>query len=291
MNNSAAVTMARYEADDPANKEVSLSASIDGTTISYKKSGAGPPLVFFHGWIGNEDTFGFCHEAFARHFTVYRPAWPGYGASGPLGQFSIEHLVELGRGFIRALGYDRVTLFGNCLGGNTAMEFARLYPEMIERMVLIEVYDFVPWYLHLLLVPGLNSFLYRMLLRSMTGFHLLNSFLPLQVAGGSNGLRYTEEGFRRTPVSTAIAFMKAIHNFARRRRDFYHTQYRCAVPTIYVEGGRSFGPVKAFRDVVERYFGNLHIVSIPESLHNPVMERPDLFIERVLPLVVPPTRR
>jgi len=32
-------------------------------------------------------------------------------------------------------------------------------------------------------------------------------------------------------------------------------------------------------------------VSIPESLHNPVMERPDLFIERVLPLVVPATRR
>jgi len=124
MNNSAVATMARYEADDPANKEVSLSASIDGTTISYKKSGAGPPLVFFHGWIGNEDTFGFCHEAFARHFTVYRPAWPGYGASGPLGQFSIEHLVELGRGFIRALGYDRVTLFGNCLGGGLELPLA-----------------------------------------------------------------------------------------------------------------------------------------------------------------------
>jgi pimeloyl-ACP methyl ester carboxylesterase len=272
-------------------EEESLSIEVNGTSISYKKSGSGPPLVFFHGWIGNEDTFGFCHEAFARHFTVYRPAWPGYGASGPLTHFSIEDLVELGRDFIRELGYERVTLFGNCLGGNTAMEFARLYPDMLERLVLIEVYDFVPWYLHLILVPGLNAFLYRMLLRSMAGFHFLNSFLPLQVSGGSNGMRYTEEGFRRTPVRTAIAFMTAVYRFAKRRRGFYHEHYHSRVPTVYVEGGRSFGPVEAFRQRVEGYFENLRIVSVPESLHNPVMERPDLFIERVLPLVVPPATR
>jgi pimeloyl-ACP methyl ester carboxylesterase len=290
MNTSAAASMPVVTVDHTV-KEESLVAVVKGASISYKKSGAGPPLVFFHGWIGNEDTFGFCHEAFARHFTVYRPAWPGYGASGPLTNFSIEDLVELGRGFILELGHERVTLFGNCLGGNTAMEFARLHPEMIERMVLIEVYDFMPWYLHLILVPGLNAFLYRMLLRSMAGFHFLNSFLPLQVAGGSNGMRYTEEGFRRTPVRTAIAFMTAIYRFAKRRRAFYHAHYHSEVPTIYVEGGRSFGPVKAFREVVEGYFANLRIVSIPESLHNPVMERPDLFIERVLPLVVSPTMR
>ena len=270
---------------DHVNREELLTSWVGGKRISYKKNGSGPPLVFLHGWIGNEDTFGFCREAFGRHFTVYRPAWPGYGGSGPLGRFSIEDLVELARGFILGLGHDRVTLFGNCLGGNTAMEFARLHPEMIERLVLIEVYDFVPWYLHLLLVPGLNGLLYRMFLRSMTGFHFLNSFLPLQKAGGSNGLRYTEDGFRRTPVRTAILFMRAIHSFARRRRDYYHSNYRSDVPTIYVEGGRSFGPVKAFRDLVETYYNDLSIVTIPESLHNPVMERPDLFIDRVLPLV------
>ncbi len=290
MDTSAIATIPEYVVDQPREEE-SLCIAVNGTSISYKKSGSGPPLVFYHGWIGDEDTFGLCHMAFARHYTVYRPAWPGYGASGPLTHFSIEELVDLGRRFIRELGHERVSLFGNCLGGNTAMEFARLHPEMIERLVLIEVYDFLPWYLHLILVPGLNAFLYRMLLRSMTGFHFLNSFLPLQVAGGSNGMRYTEEGFRRTPVRTAIAFMTAIYRFAKKRRDFYHAHYHSEIPTIYVEGGRSFGPVKAFREVVEGYFANLRIVSIPESLHNPVMERPDLFIERVLPLVVPPPMR
>jgi len=44
-------------------KETSSSVFINRTAISYKKSGAGPSLVFFHGWIGNEDTFGPCHAA------------------------------------------------------------------------------------------------------------------------------------------------------------------------------------------------------------------------------------
>lgn len=35
------------------------------------------------------------------------------------------------------MGHTSVTLVGNCLGGNIAMELARLYPDMVERLILI----------------------------------------------------------------------------------------------------------------------------------------------------------
>lgn len=263
-------------------RETSSCVLIGRSPISYKKSGSGPPLVFFHGWIGNEDTFGPCHAAFAHHYTVYRPAWPGYGKSPPLSDFSIEDLVEIGRHFILATDHPPVTLVGNCLGGIIAMELHRRYPEIVERLILIEMYDFMPWYLHLLLIPRLNVLLYKMLLNSAAGFRFLNSLLTIQFAGDGNGMRYIEEGFQRTPAGTAIDFLKAVKRFEKKYRPLYREQYQTDVATIYVEGGRNFKPISAFRETVHKYFRNLTIVSIPESLHIPIAEQPELFSTRVL---------
>ncbi|MDP1989638.1 MAG: alpha/beta hydrolase [Syntrophales bacterium] len=264
-------------------QETSSCALIDNSHISYKKSGSGPPLVFFHGWIGNEDTFAPCHSAFAHHYTVYRPAWPGYGKSPPLSDFSIEDLVEIGRRFILEMDRRPVTLVGNCLGGIIAMELLRRHPEIVERLVLIEMYDFIPWYLHLLLIPHLNVLLYRLLLNSAAGFRFLNSLLTIRYTGDGKGMGYVEEGFQRTPASTAIDFLKAVKRFEKKYRPLYREQYQTDVATIYVEGGRNFKPISAFRESVHKYFRNLIIVSIPESLHLPIAEQPNLFSARVLP--------
>lgn len=258
---------------------------INGSSISYKKSGSGPPLVFFHGLIGNEDTFGLCHVDFASRYTVYRPAWPGYGNSSPLPDFSIEDLVEIGRNFILSIGHTPVTLVGNCLGGNVAMELARLYPNMVKRLILIELYAYFPWYFYLLLVSGLNKILYRIVFKTSICFNLLNSFMPLQQTNGYNGWMYTWEGFNRTRVESALDFLKAIRRFSKKMYKVYKESYRTNLSVIYVEGGRSFGPVKDFIDLARLCFHNLTIVGIPESLHNPVVEQPGLFSRRILKIL------
>jgi pimeloyl-ACP methyl ester carboxylesterase len=259
-----------------------ITSEIDGLTISTKVSGSGPPLVFYHGWIGNEDTFGMCHEAFARHFTVYRPAWPGYGGSTPLPHFSFEDFIELGRKYIQKLNLGKITLVGNCLGGNIAMEVVARYPELIERLILIEVHAYFPKYLLPLLIPKLNKLIYRTVFKTGTGFNFLNSFLPLQQSNGNNGWLYTWEGFERTRIDSALDFLAAIHRFSKGRFAAYLENYRTEVPVFYVEGGRSFGPIGEFGKLVHIYFKNLTVISIPESLHNPVVEQPEIFNERVL---------
>ncbi len=255
---------------------------LDGTTISYKVSGDGPPLVFHHGWIGNEDTFAMCHQGFARYFTVYRPAWPGYGNSTPLKRFSIEDLAELSRLFITNLGLEGAVMVGNCLGGNVAMELARVYPRLISRLVLVEIYQFFPDLYRLLLVPGINGLLYRLLFKTRTGFNLLNNYMPLQMTNGNNGWEYTWEGFLRTHVRSGLEFLRAIYIFSKSRFGRYVDNYRSDIPAIYVSGGKTFGPAAEFGRSVDTLFNDLTVVSIPESMHNPVVEQPEAFQERVL---------
>jgi len=262
--------------------EMSSSFLTNKCSISFKKSGGGPPLVFFHGWIGNEDTFAPCHAAFAQHYTVYRPAWPGYGSSTPLPNFSIEDLVEIGRQFILETGNAPVTLIGNCLGGVMAMELIRLYPELVDKLVLIEMYDYMPWYLHLMRIPGLNAFLFNLLFKNTAGFRILNRLMTVRVARDGNGMRYMEDGFHRTSVRTAIDFIKAVRNFEEKYRSLYFERFRTDIPTMYVEGGRSFKPISTFREKAYRYFGNLTVISMPECLHLPSAEQPERFSANVL---------
>jgi len=259
-----------------------MKVDIGNLTISYKISGSGPPLVFFHGWIGNEDTFALCHAGFAKHFTVYRPAWPGYGESSRLKNFTINDFVEIARKFYQKLGLSDVTLIGNCLGGNVAMEFSRRYPTMLKRLILIELHGYFPRYFFPLLIPWANKILYRVIFKSTTGFHLLNSYLPLQEKNGDDTWRYTQEGFNRTPVESALTYIKAIYDFGKDKGMTYYETFKTEVPIIYVKGGRTFGPVAAFNDIVERHFENTIVISIPESLHNPVVEKPAIFNDRVL---------
>lgn len=255
---------------------------LNGVNLSYKVSGSGPPLVFHHGWIGNEDTFAMCHQGFAQYFTVYRPAWPGYGDSSPMSKFSIEDLAELSRLFITRLGLRNPVMVGNCLGGNVVMELARVCPRLISRMVLVEIYAFFPGMYKLLLVPGINSLLYRLLFKTRTGFDLLNNYMPLQMTNGNNGWEYTWEGFLRTHVESGLEFLRAIYLFSQSRFGRYVENYRSDIPTIYVSGGKTFGPAAEFGRSVDMLFSDLDVVAIPESMHNPVVECPEFFQTRVL---------
>ncbi len=256
--------------------------SIRGIDLSYKVSGYGPPLVFHHGWIGNEDTFAMCHQAFARYFTVYRPAWPGYGNSSPMKRFTIEDFAELSNQFINRLGLKNPVMVGNCLGGNVAMELARLYPRLLSRLILVEVYAFFPEVYRLLLMPGLNRLLYSILFKTRTGFDLMNSYLPLQQPNGNNGWEYTWEGFLRTHVGSALKFLRAIYVYSKSTFGRYLENYRSNQPVIYVSGGKTFGPAAEFGKNVDTLFHEISVVEIPESMHNPVVEKPELFNERVL---------
>ena len=259
--------------------ETSSSIPVDQCSISFKKGGAGPPLIFFHGWVGDEEAFAPCHEAFAKYYTVYSPAWPGYGKSSPVPNLAIEDIVEIARRFILATGHTPVTIIGSCLGGAVAIEFVRLYPELVERLVLVEVYDYLPWYMYPLLIPHLNVFIYNRVFKNMTGFRILNSLLTTKFAANEGGFRYVADGFQNTNARAALDFLKAVKRF---EGQLCRERYRSDVATIYVQGGRSFKPLYKFKETAVQFFRNLTVVSMPESLHVPLAEQPELFSAKVL---------
>ncbi|MGI8557063.1 MAG: alpha/beta fold hydrolase [Solirubrobacteraceae bacterium] len=111
---------------------------IHGHEISYMQAGEGPVLLLVHGIASTSQTWLESIPLLARRFTVIAPDLPGHGCSDkPPGDYSIGSLASSMRDLLVALGHERASIAGHSLGGGVAMQFAYMYPERCERLLLV----------------------------------------------------------------------------------------------------------------------------------------------------------
>ncbi len=107
---------------------------LNNTQFHYHVQGEGPALVLVHAGIADLRMWDDQMADFSRHFTVIRYDVRGWGQTTcPPGESSDhEDLREL----LVYLGHDRAHLLGCSNGGRIVLDFALVYPEMVNRLVL-----------------------------------------------------------------------------------------------------------------------------------------------------------
>jgi pimeloyl-ACP methyl ester carboxylesterase len=112
--------------------------TLHGRPVSFVTAGSGPVLLLIHGMAGVLDNWRDVVDPLARNHTVVAPDLPGHGGSAPgAGDYSIGALAAGLRDLLLALGHERATLVGHSLGGGIAMQFSYQFPEITERLVLV----------------------------------------------------------------------------------------------------------------------------------------------------------
>jgi pimeloyl-ACP methyl ester carboxylesterase len=112
--------------------------TLHGHRLSYRTAGSGPPLVLLHGIASSSMTWEQVTPWLSKHYTLIAPDFLGHGESAtPRGDYSLGAHAGSVRDLLTALGHDRVTVVGHSLGGGVAMQFAYLFPERCERLVLV----------------------------------------------------------------------------------------------------------------------------------------------------------
>jgi pimeloyl-ACP methyl ester carboxylesterase len=113
-----------------------------GTTIHYHDVGEGEPIIFLHSWGPGCTAWLTWHKVlpvFAKHYRCIAMDLPNYAKTGPIVHevkgsvhwFQAEMTIAL----MDALGIEKAHIVGNSQGGQTAMEFAYLYPDRINKLV------------------------------------------------------------------------------------------------------------------------------------------------------------
>ncbi|HEX4431442.1 MAG TPA: alpha/beta fold hydrolase [Frankiaceae bacterium] len=112
---------------------------IHGEEVAYRRGGEGPVLLLLHGIAGSSGTWIAAMRLLQRDYTVIAPDFLGHGKSAkPLGDYSLGNHASGIRDFLYTLGIDRVTVVGQSFGGGVALQFAYQFPELCERLVLVD---------------------------------------------------------------------------------------------------------------------------------------------------------
>ena len=113
----------------------------NGISISFNRSGEGPPLVLLHGAEADHSMFAAFGAQLASHFTViaYDQRDSG-GTRNPPVPYGLGDLADDLAALIEALGFARAHVFGTSFGGAIAQVAAVRRPARIDRLVLASTF-------------------------------------------------------------------------------------------------------------------------------------------------------
>jgi epoxide hydrolase 4 len=259
-------------------------------TLHVARAGEGPrPLILLHGFPENWSTWSNQVDALAgAGYHLVMPDMRGYGDSdGPRERsaYAVPKLVEDVRAIAGSSGAPRVTLIGHDWGGVVAWAFARTYPDLLDRLIVLNA-------------PHPRRFAEevrrgRQAIRSLYALFFQIPYLPERILSAADlllvrrmfrsasgrGAAVTEE-----QLESYLAGLRKV-NGLRHPLDYYRANWRRAAeyprrdpiqrPTLVLWGERDPALGPSLLDGLERYVADLTVVRFPEVGHWIQNEAPD----------------
>ena len=117
---------------------------VNGINTRYWQMGeCGSTVILLHGGNGSIEFWLYNIATLAQQHQVYAFDMVGAGKSDcPDAAYSLVAQAQFLHGLMAALSLDTATLIGNSMGGGVALEFTRLYPDRVDRLVLVDSMGF-----------------------------------------------------------------------------------------------------------------------------------------------------
>jgi len=108
------------------------------TKISYTDSGAGTAIVLLHGFLENKKMWQEYVKLFSEKHRVITIDLLGHGESDCLGYVhSMEDNANAVHEVLEHLKIEKATILGHSMGGYVGLAFAELFPNNIQKLVLL----------------------------------------------------------------------------------------------------------------------------------------------------------
>ena len=108
--------------------------------LFYRKIGEGQPLIILHGLFGQSDNWNTLAKQFAeQNFQVFTVDLRNHGLSPHSDDFNFQVMSDDVLELITDNQLRNVILIGHSLGGKVAMELAIKHPEVIDKLVVVDI--------------------------------------------------------------------------------------------------------------------------------------------------------
>ncbi len=107
--------------------------------LNYKEFGQGDPVIILHGLFGTLDNWQTIAKQLGEHFTVFILDQRNHGRSPHLPSHNYLELAEDLKNFMESHWIYTAHIVGHSMGGKVAMQFALEYPDMVEKLVVLDI--------------------------------------------------------------------------------------------------------------------------------------------------------
>jgi pimeloyl-ACP methyl ester carboxylesterase len=113
--------------------------TVNSFRMHYVTAGSGYPLVFLHGWPQTWFEWRKIIPPLAERFSIIAPDLRGLGDSErPITGYDKRTLASDVYALLKTLGHEKIGLIGHDWGGTVAYYLAYDYPELVERLLILE---------------------------------------------------------------------------------------------------------------------------------------------------------
>lgn len=107
--------------------------------LNHKTFGQGEPVVILHGLFGTLDNWQTLGKQLAENHTVYLADQRNHGRSPHHDDIDYPTMAEDLLYFLESNWIFKTHLVGHSMGGKTAMQFALRHPDMVDKLVVIDI--------------------------------------------------------------------------------------------------------------------------------------------------------
>ncbi len=248
--------------------------------LNHKIYGSGQPIIILHGLFGMGDNWRNIAKKLEDHFQSIVVDMRNHGRSphDPVMDFMTmaDDVLELMTG----LHIEKASIMGHSMGGKVAMQFALLHPEMVDKLIMV---DIAPKYYssrHEEVIEAIESIqIDQMKERSEVEF-ALTRFLGRDQSTiqflMKNLSRVPEGGFEWKANMPVI--IKAYENLMEEvKPDKIY-----AGPVLFVRGENSSYILDEDFQTIRAIFPNSSLATIPNAGHWVHADSPELFVSEIL---------
>lgn len=246
--------------------------------LNYKTFGQGPPLIILHGLFGTLDNWQTLAKRWAATYTVFLIDQRNHGRSPHVDEHSYLAMAEDLNAFMDDNWIHKAHILGHSMGGKTAMQFAVLYPEMVDKLVVIDIAPKTYLGGHEQIIEALNDLdVHRLESRKAADAQLAASIPVFGIRQFllKNLTREKTGGYRwKMNLPVLVRTYQAILQKIEAAELFEGA-------TLFVKGANSPYIKKEDMPMIQEYFSHAQLESIAEAGHWVHAEQPDKLFEIV----------
>ena len=246
--------------------------------LHYREIGEGQPMVILHGLFGSSDNWQTHAKKLAEYYRVILVDQRNHGHSDWSDEFSYDLMsVDLFELF-QELNLKKTILIGHSMGGKTVIRFAQNHPELIEKMIVVDIgVKGYPMH-HAEILKGLHAIDLSIVHSRGEAENILTNYIE------SNGVRqfllknlyWKEKGILAWRMNIPVLEEKMSNILATLPED------EILLPTLFIRGELSNYILDEDLENLENQFPDMTFITINNAGHWVHAEAPIEFIEKIL---------